>query len=98
LNALVAEPVEEASTAAKQEKGFPTVVVAGLGVLIMVLSAVTGMVCMRGRDKTNTQAAVQEEQVAEAQEASPVPESIEVMVEEPPKGTDESSSAGKNSE
>lgn len=96
LNALVAEPVEEASSAAKQEKGFPTVVVAGLGVLIMVLSAVTGMVCMRGREKTNTQAAVQEEQVAEAQ--SQVPESIEAMVEEAPKGTDESSSAGKNSE
>lgn len=98
LNALVAEPVEEASAAAKQEKGFPTVVVAGLGVLIMVLSAVTGMVCMRGNEKTNTQAAVQEEQGVEMQEASPVPESIEVMVEEPPKGTDESSSAGKNSE
>jgi len=92
---LVAEPVEEASSAAKQEKGFPTVVVAGLGVLIMVLSAVTGMVCMRGTEKTNTQAAVQEVQLAEASQA---PESIEAMVEEAPKGTDESSSAGKNSE
>merc|ERR1712070_1166863 len=48
LNAqLVEEPVEELSSVAKKEKSFPTVVVAGLGILIMVLSAVTGMICMR---------------------------------------------------
>lgn len=70
MNALVAEPVEEvSSSAAKEEKGFPTIVVAGLGILIMVLSAVTGMICMRGREKTNTQAAVQEEHVAEASQS-----------------------------
>lgn len=58
---LVSADVEETSTVAKKEKSFPTVVVAGLGVLIMVLSGVTGMICLRGREKTNTQSAVQEE-------------------------------------
>jgi hypothetical protein len=28
-------------------------IVAGLGILIMVLSAVTGVICLRGREKTN---------------------------------------------
>jgi hypothetical protein len=60
---LESKPVEESSTAAKKEKSFPTVVVAGLGVLIMVLSAVTGMICLRQNEKTNSQSAVQEEQV-----------------------------------
>jgi hypothetical protein len=60
LNAqLVSESVEPSSVA-KKEKSFPTAIVAGLGVLIMVLSAVTGMICLRGREKTNT-SVVQEE-------------------------------------
>lgn len=67
LNAQLAaesDELEEASTTAK--KSFPTAIVAGLGVLIMVLSAVTGLICLRGREKTTiTQAAVEEEQVAE---------------------------------
>jgi hypothetical protein len=63
------EPVEEVSSAAaKKEKSFPTIIVAGLGVLIMVLSAVTGIICLRGREKTNTPS-VEEQQPA--QEASP---------------------------
>jgi len=55
LNAqLVEEPTEESesSTVAKKEKSFPTGIVVGLGILIMVLSAVTGMICLRGREKT----------------------------------------------
>jgi hypothetical protein len=62
---LAEEPIEEAeSTDAKAEKSFPTAIVAGLGILIMVLSAVTGLICLRGREKTNIQqSAVQEEQV-----------------------------------
>lgn len=72
LNAqLVEEPVEEVSSA-KKEKSFPTIIVAGLGVLIMVLSAVTGMICLRGRDKTNTQRSVEaEEQPAQEVQSSP---------------------------
>merc|ERR1711935_305998 len=68
LNAqLVEAPVEEvSSTAAKKEKSFPTAIVAGLGLLIMVLSAVTGMICLRSRDKTNT-STVHEEPVAEVE-------------------------------
>lgn len=113
LNALVAEPVEEVSSAAaKQEKGFPTIVVAGLGVLIMVLSAITGMICMRGRDKTQTQAAVAEEQVADNSQSpannlqsfdhlvgqgQPKKASTEVMEKIQEEGTSESGSA-KNSE
>jgi len=62
LNAqLVGEPVEEVESAAKT-KSFPTIVVAGLGVLIMVLSAVTGLICLRSREKTTETSAVHEEQ------------------------------------
>jgi len=66
LNAqLIEEPSEDAeSTVAKKEKSFPTAIVVGLGALIMVLSAVTGLVCLRGREKTMTQpSAVHEEAV-----------------------------------
>jgi hypothetical protein len=72
LNAqLVEEPTEEvSSTVSKKEKSFPTAVVAGLGILIMVLSAVTGIICMRSNEKTNN-AAVQEEQAAEVENRSP---------------------------
>jgi hypothetical protein len=70
LNAqLVEEPVEEGSAAAKKNE-FPTAIVVGLGILIMVLSAVTGLICLRGREKTQ-QTAVQEEQVAEVEKKSP---------------------------
>lgn len=96
LNAqLVEEPVEELSSVAKKEKSFPTVVVAGLGILIMVLSAVTGMICLRGRDK----AAVQEEQVVEkspAQNDAQTFEHLTQVMEKAP--TDDSGSNGKNSE
>jgi len=60
---LVEEPAEEVSSAAKKEKSFPTAAVAGLGIVIMILSAVTGMICMRRNEKTNSNA-VQEEQPA----------------------------------
>jgi tRNA A37 threonylcarbamoyladenosine synthetase subunit TsaC/SUA5/YrdC len=63
LNAqLIEEPTEE-STVAKKEKSFPTAVVVGLGALIMVLSAVTGLICLRGREKTNTSVVQEEAQV-----------------------------------
>jgi len=70
LNAqLIEEPVEEvSSTATKKEKSFPTIIVAGLGILIMVLSAVTGMICLRGREKTNTHAVEAQEQPAQEAE------------------------------
>jgi hypothetical protein len=100
LNAqLVEEPIEElSSTVAKKEKSFPTVIVAGLGILIMVLSAVTGMICLRGREKTNT-AAVQEEQVAEVSPAQGEAQSIEHLTQVMEKApTDDSGSNGKNSE
>jgi type IV secretory pathway TrbF-like protein len=98
---LVEEPVEEVS-AAKKEKSFPTVIVAGLGILIMVLSAVTGMICLRGREKTNTNS-VQEEQVAEVENVSPAqneaPQSFEHLTQVMEKApTDDSGSNGKNSE
>jgi hypothetical protein len=110
LNAqLVEEPAEEveASSAAadNKEKEFPTAIVAGLGILIMVLSAVTGMICLRGREKTNTQpSAVAEENQAENR--SPAQNEIQSFehltqpnVEQNPEGvTDESGSNGKNSE
>jgi len=64
---LVEEPAEEVEAAAKEEKSFPTAIVAGLGVLIMVLSAVTGLICLRGREKTQTQAIVHEEQPAQVE-------------------------------
>jgi hypothetical protein len=71
LNAqLVEEPVEEGSEAATKKSEFPTAIVVGLGILIMVLSAVTGLICLRGREKTQ-QTAVQEEQVAEVEKKSP---------------------------
>jgi hypothetical protein len=92
LNALVEEPVEEVS-AAKQEKEFPTVVVAGLGIVIMVLSAVTGMICMRSNDKTTT--SVQEAQ-AEVENKSASFDHLAQVSEKAP--TDDSGSNGKNSE
>jgi hypothetical protein len=108
LNAqLVEEPIEEVSSAAtKQEKEFPTAIVVGLGILIMVLSAVTGMVCLRGREKTNTQqSAVQEEQVAEAENKSPVQNDVQsfehltqVMERAPEEGTESGSGKNSNSE
>jgi hypothetical protein len=105
LNAQYAEePVEEGeSSTAKSEKSFPTAIVAGLGILIMVLSAVTGLICLRGREKTNIQqSAVAEEQPAAVQNPSPAQneiESIEHLTEKNQEGpTDESGSNGKNSE
>jgi hypothetical protein len=89
---LVEEPVEEVS-AAKQEKEFPTVVVAGLGIVIMVLSAVTGMICMRSNDKTTT--SVQEAQ-AEVENKSASFDHLAQVSEKAP--TDDSGSNGKNSE
>lgn len=101
LNAqLAAKPEEVTETAAKKEKSFPTIVVAGLGVLIMVLSAVTGMICLRGREKTNVQSAVQEEQ-AEAPAQNDVQSFDHLVREKQPSEegvTDESGSNGKNSE
>lgn len=65
LNALVAEPIEElTSTPAKEVKSFPTAIVVGLGALIMVLSAVTGMICLRRKDAVHA-TEVQEEQIEE---------------------------------
>jgi len=102
-----AEEVESSSAADKKEKEFPTAIVAGLGILIMVLSAVTGMICLRGREKTTVQSsAVQEEQQAEAENKSPAQNDIQSFehltqpnVEQNPEGvTDESGSNGKNSE
>lgn len=96
MNALVEEPVEEVSSAAKKEKSFPTAVVAGLGIVIMILSAVTGMICMRRNDKTNT-AVVEEQpaQVSAANEAQSIEHLTQVMEKAP---TDDSGSNGKNSE
>lgn len=101
---LVAKPEEVSETAAKKEKSFPTIVVAGLGVLIMVLSAVTGMICLRGREKTTVQSAVQEEQVVDQSEA-PAQNDVQsfdhlVREKQPSEEgvTDESGSNGKNSE
>lgn len=86
---LIEEPVEEVSSSAtKKEKSFPTIIVAGLGILIMVLSAVTGLICLRGRDKTNTHAVEAEEQPAEEPQSSQRKndvQSIEHLVEEPKK-------------
>jgi len=102
---LVEEPTEEAesSNVAKKEKSFPTAVVVGLGILIMVLSAVTGMICLRGREKTNTQpSAVAEEQPAQVENKSPAQNDIQSfehltqVMEKAPEVTDESGS-GKNS-
>jgi len=97
LNALVEEPVEEASVA-KKEKSFPTVVVAGLGILIMVLSAVTGMICLRTREKTTThieEVEMERSPNSPQQEAQSIEHLTQVMEKAP---TDDSGSAGKNSE
>jgi flagellar basal body-associated protein FliL len=100
---LVSEETEETeSTVAKKEKSFPTGIVVGLGILIMVLSAVTGMICLRGREKTNAQqSAVQEEQQAE-QPAQSIEQNLtnnaERNPEQPEGATSESGSNGKNSE
>jgi hypothetical protein len=97
---LVEEPAEEVEAAAKEEKSFPTAIVAGLGVLIMVLSAVTGLICLRGREKTQTQAAVHEEQPAQAEnrEAQSIEQLTQVMEKNQEGPTDDSGSNGKNSE
>jgi tRNA A37 threonylcarbamoyladenosine synthetase subunit TsaC/SUA5/YrdC len=100
LNAqLVEEPVEEGSAAAKKDE-FPTAIVVGLGILIMVLSAVTGLICLRGREKTNSaQSAVQEEQAAEVKPEQSVEQNLTQVMEKNQEGpTDESGSNGKNSE
>jgi hypothetical protein len=93
LNAqLISEPE---SSVAKKEKSFPTAVVAGLGAVIMILSAVAGVICMRGQEKNS----VQEEQVAEVSPAQNEVQSFDhqtqVMEKAP---TDDSGSNGKNSE
>jgi hypothetical protein len=49
------ESTEVGSAPAKKTKSFPTVIVAGLGLLILVLSAATGMICYRSRSKTTTE-------------------------------------------
>jgi len=101
LNAqLVEEPVEEGSEAATKKSEFPTAIVVGLGILIMVLSAVTGLICLRGREKTNSaQSAVQEEQPAEVKPDQSVEQNLTHVMEKNQEGpTDESGSNGKNSE
>jgi len=97
---LVAEPVEEveSSTAAKEEKSFPTAIVAGLGVLIMVLSAVTGMICLRGREKTNTQqSAVAEAEVENKSPAQNDVQSFEHLTQVMEKAPTDESEKEKNS-
>ena len=87
MNALVEEQVEDVSSA-KKEKSFPTAAVVGLGAMIMILSAVTGMVCLRRNDKTNS--------VAEAAAESPANVESDEQLEKAP--TSESGSAEGNSE
>lgn len=106
---LIEEPIEEVSSSAtKEEKSFPTAIVVGLGALIMILSAVTGFVCLRGREKTTIQQnAVEEEQVAEGgnqespaqNDAQSIEHLTQVMEKAPEQeaATSESGS-GKNSE
>lgn len=55
--------------AAKQTKSrsFPTVIVAGLGVLILVLTAATGLICYRSRAKTTNPTVVEQEMQAQNQ-------------------------------
>lgn len=59
LTELEAEPTEaqaampEAEEAkAAKKRSFPTVLVAGLGIMVLVLTAAAGMMCYRGRRKT----------------------------------------------
>jgi hypothetical protein len=53
LTQLEEEDTEVASSA--ETKSFPTVIVAGLGILILALTAATGMICYRSRSKTTFQ-------------------------------------------
>jgi flagellar basal body-associated protein FliL len=71
LAQLDEEETEVANAPAKKTKSFPTVIVAGLGILILVLSAATGMICYRSRSKTtfeNSNVEMQEQNQEEAQE------------------------------
>jgi hypothetical protein len=58
LTELEAEPTEaqaampEAEEAKAAKRSFPTVLVAGLGIMVLVLTAAAGMMCYRGRRKT----------------------------------------------
>lgn len=87
LTGLEGEPTEEQVTTEANEikaakKGsFPTVLVAGAAILVLVLTAAVGLMCCRGRSKTPEATNVEQELPAAAAEA-PEPSSISKMMYE----------------
>lgn len=67
LNALVemeeTEDVNAAPENATKKRSFPTVIVAGLTVLILVLTAATALICYRSRQKTSFNPQVVEQEM-----------------------------------
>lgn len=70
MNELVEmEEVENVATASDNAKpakkrSFPTVIVAGLGILILILTAATGLICYRSRAKTTAPPQVEEQEMS----------------------------------
>lgn len=71
MNALVEmDEVDEVATApetsktATKKRSFPTVIVAGLGMLILILTAATGLICYRSRTKNVTPPQVVEQEIS----------------------------------
>lgn len=103
MNALASgqAPTEEQATMPEaneiKKQSFPTVLVAGLGILVLALTAAAGLMCCRGRRKTPEATNVEQElpdAAAEAQE----PASISKMMydESTPREKDEMGSAAQS--
>jgi len=96
LNALaeVEEEPEQASveapeqTKATKKRSFPTALVAGLGILILIVTAATGMIIYRNRTKP-AQSVEQVDEAANQDESVNTPVSKKVVEEEPTGSSEE---------
>lgn len=96
LNALaeVEEEPEQASveapeqTKAAKKRSFPTALVAGLGILILIVTAATGMIIYRNRTKP-AQRAVEQVDERVAEESAEIPVSAKVEEEGPTGSSDD---------
>lgn len=74
LNALEGEPQEDQVTMSQanetKKQAFPTVLVAGLGILVLALTAAAGLMCFKSRGKTADEPTNAEQELPAAANAS----------------------------
>jgi len=66
---LEGEPQEEVANETKKQE-FPTVLVAGLGILVLALTAAAGLMLFRGRSKTTSEPTNAEQELPAAEHSS----------------------------